>query len=247
MSIGQFMPHIWPDDGKTPDPFWSYVVAALHMDAFDSNGMPIDVSPVAKTYTRGGVPTVDTGTKLLGSGSYYFSGTGQYFNSVTRSEFNLGTANNFTIEFWINTQGNGTQYQVMCSHATNSTWNEPRIALSNALSGGKYRVQLNVNQADRILSGYVITPGQWHHISYGRAAGSRWFMYVDGVLSGTWTNSGTTMGSMSLCLGTTGFNQNTAATDKYKGWLDEFRWWNGISIRDGINNFTPPTAPWADS
>lgn len=246
MSLGQFMPMAWLDSGRTPDPFWNNVVAALHMDALDGSGLPIDVSPLAKTYTRGGVPVVDSSEKLLGEASYLFSGTGQYFYSANQAAFNLSTGSLFSVELWFRTPMNGSIWQWLVTHKPTASWSEPAVVINPTGSGGKYRIILNANNADRVTSGFIIEPNRWHHLSYGRAAGNRWYLYIDGILIGTYIFSGAG-GEMHFALGAAGWQRNTSNTDKFKGNLDEFRWWNGVSIRDGINNFTPPTAPWADS
>lgn len=69
------------------------------------------------------------------------------------------------------------------------------------------------------------------------------FLYVDGVLIGTYTNSNA-MSAMSCTIGTSGWQRSTNSTDKFRGNMASFRWWNSVSPRDGINNFTPPKKPW---
>ena len=91
----------------------------------------------------------------------------------------------------------------------------------------------------------AIDTDRWYHVSYGRANGNRWFLYLDGILVGVFTNSQQWAG-MSLTIASAGAARDNSNRDKFRGTLDEFRWWNGVSIRDGINNFMPSTAPWAD-
>lgn len=242
MAIGQFMPMVWSGSGRTPDPYWSYVVAALHMDAFDSSGMPVDVSPLAKTYSRGGLPILDASNKIFGDASYAFSGTGQYFYTPTRAELILPANGNFTVEGWMRFQTGPVSRIYICSHKTSWDWTEPELYLSATSK----RIILDVDNAIRVQSPVGgLNENQWYHVSYGRSNGNRLFLYLDGILIGTYTNNRKWDG-MSLTIASAGSARDNSNGDKFRGTLDEFRWWNGVSIRDGINNFIPPTAPWAD-
>lgn len=244
MSVGQFMPVPGFGSSYQPDPYSDYVVMSLDMDTL-VGGAPVDKSNMPTAFVVGGVPVLDAVNTLFGKPSILFSGTGQYYHQArpTEAYYDFFASTDFCVETWFVYQPNGTSFSRILSHKTTQTWNEPEIIISTGASGGKYRMIFNIANGDRITSGYVITPGQFHHVSYGRVNGNRCFLYIDGVLIGNYTYA-TELSGSSLTIGASGFQRNTSVTDKLKGNIASLRWWNGASPRDGVTNFTPPSAPW---
>jgi len=245
MSIGQFMPMFSVGSTYQPDPYSDYVVMSLDMNTL-AGGAPVDKSNMPTAFVVGGAPVLDAVNTLFGKPSILFSGTGQYYHQArpTEAYYDLAASGDFCVDLWFNMQvPNSGIYGCLTCHKITSGGNEPQLLIQPTATSGKYRVVLNAVNADRIISSYIIDPGTWYHVSYGRAAGNRWFMYINGVLIGTYTNTNN-MSTMSMTLGASGWNRSTNATDKFKGNMANLRWWNGVSPRDGVTNFTPPSAPW---
>jgi len=244
MAIGQFMPMFSLGSDYQADPYAEYVVMSLDMNTL-VGGAPVDKSNMPTAFVVGGAPVLDAVNTLFGKPTIQFSGTGQYYHQArpTEAYYDFFASTDFCVDAWFIYQPNSTATTRILSHKTTQTWNEPEIIVLTGASGGKYRITLNIANGDRITSGYIITPGQFHHVSYGRVNGNRCYLYIDGVLIGNYTYA-TELTNSSLTIAASGFQRNTAVTDKLKGNIASLRWWNGVSPRDGLTNFTPPTAPW---
>lgn len=219
-------------EGQTQDLFASNVIMALSMENNGDGITVVDDSFYKNILTRAGNPVISTTQKKFGKSSLYFDGTGDYYHAAQKPIFNQ--TGDFTIEFWIYP----SKYAGwVVSHKTDGNWDEPSIGLP-----ADGRLILDYLKATRIRAAAAIPLNQWTHVSYGYS-GNKYFMYVNGVLQGTYVNA-TKLSGWSLTLGSSGWQRNTGTTDKYTGYMDEFRWWQTVSIRDGVNGFTPPTAPW---
>ena len=115
-----------------------------------------------------------------------FDGSGDYFSRTYDADFNFGTSD-FTVEMWVypNTvnsidglfavSGGSGSNPKMAFHLDNGT---PSVHYNN-LTGAS-----NIYTA----SGDAIPAGQWSHLAYERE-GSTWTWYVNGVATGTGSNS----------------------------------------------------------
>lgn len=220
-----------------PDPYLANVVLALDMEDTTGDGFTlVDRSVHGNTFTRGGSSTgIASDIYKFGRGSAVFYSNGYYYSGgVNSSLFDM--PGDYTIELWIfphETQSSGVR---IISHKTDVNWSEPELQFNPSR-----QVTLVISGSTRITSSALST-GRWYHVSYGRRNGVN-YLYLDGVRQGTWTNSYNLTG-WSITIGSSGWQRNTTSTDKYRGWIDELRWWKNVSLRDGVNNFIPPSRPW---
>jgi len=165
----------------------------------------------------------------------------QYLTVASNTAFAFGT-NNFTIEFWYNSQS-----------ATSST----RV-LSN-ISGGTYTTNTFVfdqvyNSAGLSFNVYNYSPSavmlastnttiyqdkQWHHVAVVRN-GNSWAMYIDGVIQGSAVTSSASLdgGTNSpIIIGNSGISGDTALV----GYMSNLRIVKGVAVYTG--NFTVPPTP----
>jgi hypothetical protein len=165
----------------------------------------------------------------------------QYLTVASNTAFAFGT-NNFTIEFWYNSQS-----------ATSST----RV-LSN-ISGGTYTTNTFVfdqvyNSAGLSFNVYNYSPSavmlastnttiyqdkQWHHVAVVRN-GNSWAMYIDGVIQGSAVTSSASLdgGTNSpITIGNSGISGDTALV----GYMSNLRIVKGVAVYTG--NFTVPPTP----
>lgn len=236
MSIGQFMPFSPIGSFNLKDPNALNVIMALPMENNGDGNSVVDESIFQNTFTRGGNPVITDVEKQFGTSSLYFDGVGDYYFSGNKAVFNQPDV--FTIELWINYQNNAPNGYIV-SHATDWEYDEPSLKVVPATG----KVHLRINKNDSAIVGITVLPQNvWHHISYGRING-RYYLYANGILQGSVAVT-TSLVGWSCTLGTHGAARNTGTADHYKGYIDEFRWWKGVSLRDGVANFTPPKAPW---
>ena len=87
------------------DPHFNNVSLLMHMDGAEGSTNFIDSSPLNKTITSVGSPTISTSFKKFGTGAGVF-GTPQFLN-IPNGGFNFGTGD-FTVEFWAYKTSGGT-------------------------------------------------------------------------------------------------------------------------------------------
>lgn len=222
------------------DPFQSYVIMSLHMEDNGDGFTLVDSSGHNNTFSRSGNAHISAEQKKFGDGSASFDGTGDYYYSAAKSLYSQ--PGDFTIEFWVYNLGSTVtgQWSGLVSHATSSSFREPSILIEDSSN----RLILFNYSNPRITSISSVPLNQWVHISYGRSSGY-FYIYIDGNPEGRIANSDD-VPQWSCTLGALGWYRTPDRQDKLRGYIDEFRWWKGVSIRDGVTAFNPPKLPWGD-
>ena len=215
-----------PPPPPPTDPYFSNVVALLHMDGADASTTFTDVK--GHTFTPTGNAQIDTAQSKFGGASGLFDGTGDYINTPSSADFAYGTGD-FTWELWVRlavTSGN----RYILDHGSNG---------GTLTYNGGLRYYNTTTGTGSIL--YTTTPAllanTWYHIAASRSGGTT-RLFVDGVLKASGTDSHN-YGAQSLRFGDYG-----GGGYWLNGWLDDTRITKGVARYTA--NFTPPTEPFPD-
>jgi len=152
---------------------------------------------------------------------------------------NFGTSD-FTIEFYIKTTAadNNAQFLIakrsVCGHA--SFFN---VGITNGVVYFEIDQDNNGTNINDLTSTTAVNDGTWHHVALVRSGTSLTF-YIDGVASGSETNSFITNVNNSDNLTIGGFGSNCTTNQNFVGSLDELRIWSlartQSQIQNNINN-----------
>ena len=229
------------------------VLGGYHSDSYLMNGYMSDIriTKGEAVYTSAFTPpqslTAGTNTKLLltggesdesssehsltfsgayptakfGDGSYYFDGSGDYITVSDYDGLHFGTSEDFTVEFWLNALKNDIYLldKSVGGHADFS------MQLS---SNGRIRLLVDADADNAYtLDAYTATTGlddgEWHHIAWVRS-GSQTYIFIDGDLDSNFSNNTTTYNVTSTAdLAIGGSAIYGEASDKFKGYIDDFR------------------------
>jgi len=152
---------------------------------------------------------------------------------------NFGTSD-FTIEFNIKTTAadNNAQFLLtkrsVCGHASFLN-----IGITNGFVYLEIDQNNNGTNHNDLASTTAVNDGIWHHVALVRSGTSLTF-YIDGVASGSETNSFITNVNNSDNLTIGGFGSNCSTNQNFVGSLDELRIWSlartQSQIQNNINN-----------
>jgi len=166
-------------------------------------------------------------------GSAYFDGTGDYLTFANNTAFAFGTGS-FTIEFWIYAPSNNDKFILGGRSA---------IGTMHITTGGYLSTAgvLRYVGSSTIVSSSVITDNKWHHCAIVRDGSNNITLYVDGVSSGTGTdttNYTTTTGTWVMGANDTSYPANVGSNN-LTGYISNFRIVKGTAVY--TSSFTPPT------
>jgi hypothetical protein len=220
----------------------SFTKLLMHCDGTNGSTTFIDSSASAHTLTANVNTKISTASFKFGTACLYnlTQAAGDCVTSSTPSDFQ--PSGDFTIDFWFNRNGvaaSATSY--LCSlaaggGATNAYWFQ-HLATTGLMG---FEVILGgTNYLLSSMSGYL--DSLWHHCAAVRA-GNTYYLFVDGVLQATLTNSTsmTIPASPVFCVGSYMPNPSTPAW-VWPGYIDEFRY---SSIARWTQNFTLASAPY---
>ena len=213
-----------------------YTKLMLHMN--DAGLSDSSVNDYATTLM--GATTRSAVYSKFGEYSAYFPGsTNSYLSVVDSDDWNFG-AGDFTIDFWIKSdggfgdnglfgtsQGGGGQTKMGC--------------YLDSISSGYLTIHRNGTTSFNISWAWSPADNTEYHVAIVRN-GSSWYLFVNGVQTGgTQTQSqGFQDVSSDLRIGTDGEGWKA-----FKGWIDEFRISKGIAR--WVSNFTLPTEEYSQN
>jgi hypothetical protein len=201
----------------------------------NGTGAAIYDSSMMATYETVGNTTSTGVIKKYGNSSMSFDGTGDYLVSPFSVNNNLGTGS-FTFEAWL--------------YPSSIAGIRGFYALTGG-SGGvpKFVIHLNAGTPSIHYNGLTggsdiyttatsaITANTWTHLAFVRN-GSTWTWYINGVASGTGSNStNITFTTQPLYVGYGGESYFT----EFNGYIDDLRVTRGVARYTA--NFTPPSSP----
>lgn len=202
------------------DPYWSNVVALLHMDG--SEGGTSFPDQKGKIWTKTGTVTT-TGTNAKFAQSAHFVGSSSWLDVAPSSDFSFGTGD-FTIEFWVR-------------YATYSG-NNAVISFANnftlyASDSGQFYVY---NGSANILNMPRPALNTWTHIALSKVSGVSYLCANGGLhQSGTYAYNIT---STNMRIG----NATTGASPMLDGLIDDVRITKGVGRYTA--SYTVPTKPF---
>ena len=215
--------------------------SGVRTDAFGNNcvlalplvGTAIDVSnqinsgSTTKAVTTNGDPTASSVQSNFYGGSFDFDATGDYFNTTTSStDFSFGTGD-FTIEAWCYPDS-GADNKGMWQLSTTSGG---LVAASTTLSANYESDEFYFGSAGGWRnSGKTHADDKWHHVAEVRNGGTI-YIYVDGVLDQSWSDTST----YDMTYWAVGGYYTTSYL--WSGFMQDFRVYKGVAKYTG--NFIP--------
>ena len=228
---------VWSAGLVSADGIDEYTKLMLHLDGTDGSTTDadfIDSSASEHTVSQEGNAKLENTEKKFGVTSGYFDGTGDYLTLADSEDWDLGT-DNFTIDFWAYasawTVGDGF-FEI---------WDDSNNFILARISGTQITLQM-YNGGEKINKDFTsanLPTNTWVHIAFVKD-GSELTLYLDGVDTGSVTNSDTwpdLAGNLHIA-----YNQKYGKY--YEGYLDEFRISKGV-VR-WTSNFTPDTSPYSE-
>lgn len=199
----------------------------LTMLHFDGNFT--DSSTAGHTWTAGASgPSGTSATQSkFGGESCFFDGSDDYLTSADSTDWDL--SGDFTVE---------------CFYLMSTTTGDRCIVSRNtnqfflAFTGGN-AVWASINGVQSSTFSVTLDTTTWHHLAWTRS-GSTNTIWVDGASVGTWSDSGAINEASALEIG-----RRSNATWYFHGYIDEFRFSNGVARYTGA--FTPTTSAFCGS
>ena len=180
-----------------------------------------------------GQALVSTGTGVqwgaLSPGYNYssqFNGSSQYLTTPQNTVFAFGTGD-FTIEMWLYTTSSATQRMISINNTT-------ELVLIN--TGSNVYLDFYDGTADNTTGSNYVPQNQWVHIAVSRA-GTSLKLFINGVLSGTTTNSANLVSAGVVYIG----RYALSAINYFSGFISNLRIVKGTAVYTAA--FTPPTSP----
>lgn len=182
--------------------------------------------PTAKSITAVGNAQIDTAQSKFGGASILFDGTGDCLTLADSAAWFLGT-NAFTIDFWVRWATISADYEALAVQHTDSDNSyyfrmAPYAARKFEIVQQVAGVETTILQLDSNPNLVVDT---WYHIAFVRS-GNTWYVFQNGVSLG----SASSTASLANLTGVLSIGGNNYWDIWYlNGWIDEFRWSNGIA------------------
>ena len=184
-----------------------------------------------------GSPTWAASPVQFGANALSFNGSSNFVSIPDNNSLDITTA--ITIEAWLYTMSTGTAQNVICksSQTDNTGYIFPRSD-DNWVSVKTY---LRIGGSWYTYSVPYPSLNTWHHVAL-TYDGSYVKIYVDGVLSGSWSQTGTIVTNANpLTIGS-----QPGYGEYFKGSVDEIRIWNVArtqsQIQTNMNREIDPTA-----
>ena len=172
---------------STPaDPYYGYTSLLLHMDGTNASTNFVDSGPNALAVTASGSAQISTAQSKYGGASAYFDGSAGYLSPPASSGFSFGTGN-VTIEAWVYptaTTGNFGIYATSAGGGPVAKF----VVFLDSLSPNCHFYGLTNGNNIYTKATSTVAVNQWSHIAFVRS-GTTWTWYINGVASGSGTNS----------------------------------------------------------
>jgi hypothetical protein len=229
------------------------VVLLLPFNGADAATATTDYSDTGHTIDFGGDAQLDQAQKKYGSASLLLDGTGDYIGFNDNISDVSFTSGDFTIELWayLNEAMGVSQRRLFGKGGGDAGWGNTANSYFGDILDTDEKLRFRYRTAgdgNTILSSdaAIDVTGGFHHIAYVNDTGnSRFRMFVGGTevnsigAPANITINDSTGGTQVFNIGV--HSTGPDATD-WKGWMDEFRIYNGTAKY--TSDFTPSTAGW---
>ena len=171
-------------------------------------------------------------------GSAYFDGTGDYLSIPDSDIFSFG-AENFTIQYWINTPS-PTTTQFIYGQCNSSALATSRNVGDNITSAGKLLTQTfySSTAGPSITSSTTFLANLWYHIAIVRS-GTTLYQFINGVLQGTANLSTNSLHNSSTTFSIGRLGEYVGSS--FIGYISDFHIIRGTALYTA--SFIPPSAP----
>ena len=222
----------------TDDSYDSYTKTVSHFEGADEATAYSD--PVAGAYTFVADAQLDTAQKKFGVSSLLLDGTGDSVSLPDSADWTFGSGN-FTIDMWVR-GASVDDSQLICGqsdavYTANTRQSQIARNADNTVTGAVWS-----NTATRMNSTgqtKTLSINTWYHIAMVRN-GNTITVYIDGTADSTINVTGITLQDSSTIFSVGAIGLYT--TDRWNGWIDEFRISKGIARWESA--FTPDTVPY---
>ncbi len=216
----------------------------IKADGVDGEQVFTDDSASEFVVEANGNVNTDDGQKKFGATSALFDGNGDFLRVLDDADMNFNA--DFTIDFWVRL--NSIQQTGTTTIVRNTFISKPGYSVPSAWAlnyGGKVgdatdKIRFWNNEVVVVESATdALTTNQWYHIMVSRS-GTTVYLFIDGVLVDTGTNSVNFNAASNLFIGKDGIN--FGATRDLDGWMDEIRITKGLARE--TSTFTPSTSAY---
>lgn len=225
-------------DAYTPDPG---VGLQLSFDGADGATRATDESlyQLFQPVSFVGNAQIDTAQSKFGGASLLLDGNGDYCQLTGRSRFGAATTESRTWEAWFRVSAFDTgQNQTIIDTRPTASQGGFTFVISNTSKLLVLQAFTSAATVVSLSSTTVIAVGTWYH---GRVvkSGTSWYLFVNGTLEASGTQTAQAGNEGDLYIGRSGFNTSPRY---FKGHIDEVR----ITSRaESTSSFTPPAAAYA--
>lgn len=219
------------------DPYFSSVVALLHMDGADGSTTFTDVK--GHTFTAVGNAQIDTAQSLFGGASGLFDGSGDYIWAADSADWDFGTGD-FEVEFAV-------RFAALPVNAVMTMIS----TYADSASGWEIQYRTDVGEGNRLTFGvgdarnnFAWSPSinTWYRVAVSRS-GTNLRAFIGGTQIGsTITNSSNLTSTAQLWVGAL---NSGGPLQGFNGWLDELRITKGVARHTA--NYTVDASAFTDN
>ena len=196
-------------------------------------GFNVLAARTAKAITFNGNAQLATDVKKFGTASLELDGTNDSISVPSTGDFGFGTDQDFTIEFFVNSNQSGLSSATLIDFRDNGTDAEG-ISLAFRAAG---EIDMRVGTTTAITgSGAGIATATWYHVALARE-GTNTRLFVDGTQRGIKTSDTTNYGASKGVVIGADFD---GTSNSLAGYIDELRIEKGVAKYTAA--FTAPTA-----
>ena len=196
-------------------------------------GFDILDARTAKAVTFNGDAQLATDVKKFGTASLELDGTNDSISIPSTGDFGFGTDQDFTVEFFVNSNQSGLSSATLIDFRDNGTDAEG-ISLAFRAAG---EIDMRVGTTTAITgSGAGIATATWYHVALARE-GTNTRLFVDGTQRGIKTSDTTNYGASKGVVIGADFD---GTSNSLAGYIDELRIEKGVAKYTAA--FTAPTA-----
>lgn len=216
-------------------PNTTYLKLYLAMDGVDASTTFTDDSPIGRTMTAVGNAQIDTAQSVFGGASGLFDGTADFLTMSSTSDLNIGS-NAFSFKLrtrLVNTTGNN----MFCSRVTDAN---SYFYFGLEAATLRFRDYSSGNNFD-ITYAASLASATWYEFAAMGVAGSagQVRLLIDGAIVAT----ATIPAFLTRTTGLTIAAMTANASYVMNGWIDEFLFFNGVSLNTG--SYTLATSAFA--
>lgn len=210
----------------TPDEDILSVIVLIGGNGTDGSTTITDEGTHNKTITIVGNAQIDTGVKKFGTGSMLFDGSGDWvalpFNDT---DFDLSPIG-WTIEAWVRFAS------ISGAQSIFGVWNSPVSGYQLRYFAGA--LEWHCFGGTNFSGAWSPSIETWYHVAIA-FDGTTTRIFADGILIASTAGVQSGQGDIEFTIG--------VASDYFNGWIDEFRFTNGV-IGRYTAAFIPPTEPF---